>query len=209
HLAHQLIQSSNSIRRLSELKPWRHCLSCRLASVSPLSSAQSARKAISACYGGTDQGLINPAPCFGFKLHHPPPPLEATRLLTRLTRNSSIGPEGRPAHKSSRRFSDLRYRGELFHFFFQRMTLGDDLVHEPERPGILRRHEVITVERLVDGLVVLTGMADIDLIQAPLHLDDVLGVTLDVARLTLETARRLVQQNARVRQRVAHTLLAG
>jgi hypothetical protein len=40
-------------------------------------------------------------------------------------------------------------------------------------------------------LIVLTGMADIDLIQAPLHLDDVLGVALDVARLTLEAARGL------------------
>jgi hypothetical protein len=37
----------------------------------------------------------------------------------------------------------------------------------------------------VDGL---SGVADIDLVQPAFHLDDVLGMALDIARLTLEAA---------------------
>ena len=60
------------------------------------------------------------------------------------------------------------------------------------------RQEIVAVEGLFDRGVVLAGVADIDLVQAPLHLDDVLGMALDIARLTLEAARGLMQQNAGV-----------
>src|SRR5262245_40139378 len=102
-----------------------------------------------------------------------------------------------------------RDRRELFYFLVQGMALGDDLVHEAKSPSVLGRHEIIAVERPVDRLVVLAGVADVDLIQAPLHLDDVLGVPLDGARLALIAAGRLMQQDAGVGKRVAHALLAG
>src|SRR5215475_7599607 len=101
-----------------------------------------------------------------------------------------------------------RDRRELFYFLVQGMALGDDLVHEAKTPGILGRHEIIAVERPVDRLVVLTGVADVDFVQAPLHLDNVLGVPLDVARLALIAAGRLMQEDAGVGERVAHALLA-
>src|SRR5262245_58465573 len=104
--------------------------------------------------------------------------------------------------------SGSRDRRELFYFLVQGMALGDDLVHEPQTPGILGRQEIIAVERPVDGLVVLAGVADVDFVQPPLHLDDVLGVALDVACLTLIAAGRLMQQDASVGERVAHALLA-
>ena len=89
------------------------------------------------------------------------------------------------------------------------MALGDDLIDDAEGSGILGRQEIVAVEGLFDRGVVLAGVADIDLVQAPLHLDDVLGMALDIARLTLEAARGLMQQDAGVGQGIAHALLAG
>src|SRR4029079_13120625 len=87
------------------------------------------------------------------------------------------------------------------------MALGDDLIDDAKGSGILRRQKVVAVERLLDRLIGLPGMAPIDVVQTPFHLDDVLGVALDVTRLTLETARRLMQQDAGVGERIAHALL--
>src|SRR5262245_41618613 len=94
-----------------------------------------------------------------------------------------------------------RDRRELFYFLVQGMALGDDLIHEAETPGILGRHEIVAVERPVDRLVVLAGVADVDFVQAPLHLDDVLGVPFDVACLALIAAGRLMQEDAGVGER--------
>jgi hypothetical protein len=76
-----------------------------------------------------------------------------------------------------------------------------------EGSDILRRQKVVAVERLLDRLIGLPGMAHMDVVQTPFHLYDVLGVALDVTRLTLESARRLMQQDAGVGQRLAHALL--
>src|SRR5262249_49902225 len=59
------------------------------------------------------------------------------------------------------------------------MALGDDLIDDAEGSGILGRQEIVAVEGLFDRGVVLAGVADIDLVQAPLHLDDVLGMALE------------------------------
>src|SRR5581483_3575631 len=104
---------------------------------------------------------------------------------------------------------DSRDRGQFLDLVVDRMALGDHLVDETKGPRVLSRHEIVTVEGPLDGFVVLPGAADIDLIQPSLHLDDVLGVALDVARLTLEAARGLVQHNSRIGERIAHALLAG
>ena len=101
----------------------------------------------------------------------------------------------------------LGHRHQLLNFLVERMALGDDLIDDAEGSGILRRQKVVAVERLLDRLIGLPGMAHIDVVQTPFHLDDVLGVALDVTRLTLETARRLMQQDAGVGQRIAHALL--
>ncbi len=62
----------------------------------------------------------------------------------------------------------------------------------PNVLGLVRGHEIVAVERAFDRFVVLTGVLDVDLVQPALHLDDVLGVALDVGGLALEAARRLV-----------------
>src|SRR5262245_8265938 len=83
----------------------------------------------------------------------------------------------------------LGHPHQLLNLLVERMALGDDLIDDAEGSGILSRQEIVAVESLFDGSVVLAGVADIDLVQAPLHLDDVFGVAFDIARLTLEAAR--------------------
>src|SRR5689334_921260 len=56
-------------------------------------------------------------------------------------------------------------------------------IDETERLRFVRSHEVVAIERRLDPLVGLAGVLDVDLVEPALHLDDVLGVPLDVARL--------------------------
>src|SRR5208337_1144821 len=73
---------------------------------------------------------------------------------------------------------------------------------------LLRCHEVVAIERALNDLVRLTGMLDVDLVQAALCFKDVLGVPFDIARLRLETGRGLMHHDPRIRKRPAHPMLA-
>ena len=68
---------------------------------------------------------------------------------------------------------------------------------------------MVTVQRFFDQVVVPAGMPDVDLIQPPLDLHDIFGVTDDIGSLTLEAAGRLMHHDSRVRQRVTRFCLSG
>ncbi|EKF42791.1 prolipoprotein diacylglyceryltransferase [Nitratireductor indicus C115] len=93
--------------------------------------------------------------------------------------------------------------------FFLVLTRGKDLVDQTEIECFVSGHEVIAVERVLDGFVLLARVLDIDLVQPALQLDDILGMALDVGGLTLEAARRLMNHDARIGRRKAHILMAG
>src|SRR6516165_10217530 len=63
----------------------------------------------------------------------------------------------------------LGHRHQLLNLLIERIALGDDLIDDAEGSGILGRQEIVAVEGLFDRGVVLAGVADIDLVQAPLH----------------------------------------
>src|SRR5262249_1644356 len=72
---------------------------------------------------------------------------------------------------------------------------------------LLGAHEVVALRVLGDLLQRLPGVLGDDLVESPAHVDDLLGVDLDVGRLALEAARDLVNEDLRVRRR--HPLLRG
>src|SRR6516164_1101782 len=77
-----------------------------------------------------------------------------------LRLRSGLGKAARPGH-----------RHQLLNLLIERIALGDDLIDDAEGSGILGRQEIVAVEGLFDRGVVLAGVADVDLVQAPLHLD--------------------------------------
>ncbi|MPL84619.1 hypothetical protein SDC9_30584 [bioreactor metagenome] len=85
----------------------------------------------------------------------------------------------------------------------------EDVVDQAPGLRILGRHEVVALERRLDGFVIVASVLDVDLVQAALQLLRLLGVDHDVGGLALIAARGLVHHHARVRQREAHALLAG
>ena len=98
---------------------------------------------------------------------------------------------------------------DIEHARFGFIPALQNLIDEPEVTRLLGREEVIAIERLLDHLVGLAGVLDVRLVEPPLHLDDVLGVALDIGGLTGETARGLMHHDAGVRQRVAHALFTS
>src|SRR5690606_28223905 len=88
-------------------------------------------------------------------------------------------------------------------------ALRDNLVDDAEGLGLLRRHEMVAVERALDRVVILAGVLHIDLVEPPLQLDDVLRVPLDIGSLALEAARRLMHHDASIGRCEPHTLVAG
>ncbi len=68
---------------------------------------------------------------------------------------------------------------------------------------------MVAVERAFDRLVIAARVLDVDLVQAALHLDDVLRMTFDVRSLSLETARWLVNHDAGIRQRITLACRTG
>ncbi len=71
---------------------------------------------------------------------------------------------------------------------------------------LLGGHEVVALGVAPDLLVVLAGVLGEDVVQALAHVDDLLGVDLDVRRLALEAGADLVDQDLGVRQRHALAL---
>lgn len=62
------------------------------------------------------------------------------------------------------------------------------LVDQAVFQRLLRCHEVIALGILLDGLQRLTGVLREDLVELLLGVQDVLGVDLDIGRLTLRAA---------------------
>src|SRR5262245_8313329 len=67
----------------------------------------------------------------------------------------------RPNRASRRR---LGHRHQLLNLLVERMALGDDLIDDAEGSGILRRQKIVAVERLIDRLIGLPGVAHIDVV---------------------------------------------
>src|SRR5580658_10328645 len=88
-------------------------------------------------------------------------------------------------------------------------ALDRHLVDDPERLGLLRRHEMIAIQSSFNGFVGLAGVIDVDFVEPPLDLENVLGMPLDVGGLTLESAGRLMNHDSRIGQREARSLLPG
>src|ERR1700710_1537426 len=115
-------------------------------------------------------------------------PRDAMSPILRMTQMSPLG---------------LSRGGVAFHFGARRQ----DLVDQSPILCLFGSHEVVAIERLLDFLVGAAAMLFIDLVQAALHLDDVAGMTLDVGRLALETAGRLVNHDSGIRRGKAHVLV--
>src|SRR5271154_675595 len=91
--------------------------------------------------------------------------------------------------------------GDLSFDLFQLDRAPDrDLVDDPERLRLLSRHEMIAIQRSFNGFVRLASVVDINLVEAPLDLQNILCVSLNVGRLALEPARRLVNHDAGIGQ---------
>ena len=84
-----------------------------------------------------------------------------------------------------------------------------DVVDDAPGLGFLGRHEVVAIQGLFDFLIRPAGVVDVDLVQAALGGDDVLGVALDVRGLAAEAARGLVHHDPGVRQGDPLARLAG
>src|SRR5215218_4289271 len=72
----------------------------------------------------------------------------------------------------------------------------DDLVDDPVLLGLAGGHDEVAVGVAADLLHVLAGVGGQDLVQHPAHADDLAGLDLDVDRLALGPAGRLVDQDA-------------
>src|SRR5215216_566417 len=76
----------------------------------------------------------------------------------------------------------------------------DDLVDDAVLLGLAGRHDEVAVGVVADLLHVLAGVGGQDLVQHAAHADDLAGLDLDVDRLALGPAGRLVDQDPRVGQ---------
>ena len=83
-------------------------------------------------------------------------------------------------------------------------TLVEHLIDKTEFFGLFSGHEMVTIKRLLDGVVVLTCMLYVNFIQTTLHLHDVFSVALNIRRLTLKTARWLVHHDSSIWKCEAH-----
>ena len=72
------------------------------------------------------------------------------------------------------------------------------MIYESPFPRFLSAHEMIAVEGLLDLLVRPPAMPGVNLVQAPLGLDDVLRMPLDIGHLALKAPGGLVNHDAGV-----------
>src|SRR3984957_7041500 len=106
---------------------------------------------------------------------------------------------GRPAKPEKSRGSTAQW---LSLCFFQLDRAFDrHLIHDSKGLRLVRRHEMIPIQRSFNGFVGLTGVMYVDLIEPSLDLENILGVPLDIRSLPLEAARRLVDHDAGIGQR--------
>ena len=66
-------------------------------------------------------------------------------------------------------------------------VLRDHAIDDSVLLGLLRAHEVVTFGVSPHCLELLAGVLGDDLIEATAHVDDLLGVKLNIGRLALET----------------------
>ena len=69
--------------------------------------------------------------------------------------------------------------------FRQRHFVGpphNNMIHDTKFFQLIGGHEMVAVEGFFDRVVVLAGMPDVDIIQPPLDLHDVFGVTQQYRR---------------------------
>ena len=59
-------------------------------------------------------------------------------------------------------------------------TLVDNLVNQTPVAGFLGCHEMIAIKGLFNRFQILAGVLDINLVEATLQLDDVLGMAFDI-----------------------------
>ena len=85
----------------------------------------------------------------------------------------------------------------------------DDHVHEPVLHGLLGGHVAVAVGVVVDLLRGLAGVLRVELVEPSSEGERLAGVDLDVRRLALVAARRLVDEHAAVGQRLALAGRAG
>jgi hypothetical protein len=100
----------------------------------------------------------------------------------------------------------------LFGLFFVRIgdrARGNDLIDKAEFLRFFRRHEIVPLHRFFDHGQFLVAMTDIDFVQKRPQTQDFLGLNLDIGRLALRAAARLVDHDAGVRQRETLAGLAG
>src|SRR5712691_2564799 len=106
---------------------------------------------------------------------------------------------------TSRRGCDLLLLFLFFLLFFFVPGLDgskDDVVDQSVLLRRIRREEVVALGVLRDLLDLLSGVARKDLVELLAGAQDLLGVDLDVARLSLHASPRLVDEDVRVRERV-------
>src|SRR6266404_5760336 len=116
------------------------------------------------------------------RLRRPPSPASA-----------STSPDSMPVPPTTRMCGGMRLSTLAFALF-------PDVVDDAPGLGFLGGHEAVAVEHAFDGLERLAGVLGVELVQALLGLDDVLGVPLDVRGLAGEAARGLVHHDPGVRQ---------
>lgn len=76
-------------------------------------------------------------------------------------------------------------------------------VNQSHRLGLNGRHERVPLHLGEQQIVLLLRVLHVDLRQLLLHLDDLIGLDLDVGRLSRGAARRLMDHDAAVGQGVA------
>src|SRR5690554_3477387 len=86
------------------------------------------------------------------------------------------------------------------------LSAGEYLVDQIVVASLIGRHEVVAIGVALELLEALAGVMRQDAVETLAQLDDLFGVDLDVRGLALEAAQRLVDHDARVRQRVALAL---
>src|SRR4051794_17420581 len=91
----------------------------------------------------------------------------------------------------------------------KRLPMLDHAVDDFVLLRLFRAHEVVALGVLRDLLQRLPGVLGDDLVEALADVNDLLGVDLDVGRLSGEAARDLMDQDLRVRQRHSLVLAAA
>src|SRR5829696_8108835 len=120
-------------------------------------------------------------------------PLAGTGTVTRLDA-ASAAHQHRQRNEQRHGSEPARHLPRLTALACAALVLVDHAVDEVVRLGLIGAHEVVALGVLRDLLEVLLRVLREDLVQAAAHVDDLLGVNLDVRGLALEGRAHLVDQ---------------